>query len=78
MTALNRIQASLINLKDKKDASAYTYSVALMGKELVKNQFVMNAFFAQDKSCSVNFDVKLEGRRLSRMMKKIPANKNCR
>ena len=78
MRSISRIQSSLAGLRNSRSASAYTYAVALMGKELVKNQFVMNAFFAQDKSCSVKYEVKLEGRRLSRMIKQIPANKDCR
>ncbi|MFL5783220.1 MAG: hypothetical protein ACJ76H_01340, partial [Bacteriovoracaceae bacterium] len=78
LSAINKIQSGLLSLKTKKDASSYTYEVALLGKELLKNQFVMNSFLALDDTCQVNIEVKLEGRRVSRMLKSIPANKSCR
>jgi hypothetical protein len=78
LSAVSRSQTSLVTLREKKDPAAYTFAVALMGKDLVKNQFVLNAFFAQDSNCQVKFDVKLEGRRVSRMIKQIPANTSCR
>ncbi|MCM2349063.1 MAG: hypothetical protein NDI69_03520 [Bacteriovoracaceae bacterium] len=51
---------------------------SLMGKEVVKNQFVLGTFFALDSDCELSYNVKLEGRRLSRTIKKVPANPVCR
>ncbi len=76
--AINTIRTTLGNLHKNKTAKEYTYHYALLGKELVKNQFVLNSFFSLDDSCEVKYEVKLDGHRVSKMVKKIPANVNCR
>ena len=58
--------------------TAYTYNMAMLGRELIRNQFVLKSFLKMDERCQVAMELKLEGRRVNRMIKKVPANEACR
>jgi hypothetical protein len=65
-------------MKAAKNAANFTALHALVGKEVIKNQFVLGTLFALDTECSINYDLKLEGERISRVTKTVAANPNCR
>lgn len=77
-SALTKIRSTLLSISEKKDAAEYTAAYANMGRELIRNQFVLNSFFLYDQKCESKFDIKLEGRRINKMVKFVPANMNCR
>jgi hypothetical protein len=77
--ALSRMRNIINGLVSRtSDASAYTYNMAMLGRELIRNQFILKSFMKMDKSCKVNFELTVEGRRLNQMVKKVPANEDCR
>ena len=76
--ALSKIKFILRTMKNANTAKDFTGLHAQMGKELVKNQFVLGTVFALDEKCELNYLLKFEGERVSRIQKKIAANPNCR
>lgn len=78
VNALARIKGLLEEMSLAQGAAEFTSLHALVGKEVVRNQFVVGSLFALDTRCEVSFNVKLEGHRISRILKKVPANPSCR
>lgn len=78
VNALGKIKNLLVQMKAAKTPAQYTSLQALMGKEVVKNQFVLNTLFALDTDCKLTYQVKVEGQRISRLIKTVPANPACR
>lgn len=75
---LARIRSVLVSMKNVEDPAKLTELHAQIGKELVRNQFIMGTVFSQDTKCQISFKVKVEGQRLSQLNTKIPANPACR
>ena len=78
VNALARIKGLLESMTVSQSAADFTSLHALVGKEVVRNQFVLGSLFALDTKCEVSFNVKLEGHRISRIAKKVSANPSCR
>ncbi len=78
VNSLGKIKAILSQMKDATSAAQFTALHARMGKEVVKNQFVLGAFFALDEKRELGFKLKLEGQRVSRVLTTVPANPACR
>ncbi len=76
--SLKKINSILSQMNKSANAAEFTALHALVGKEVVKNQFVLGTFFAMDSKCELSYKVKLEGERLSRVIKKVAANPDCR
>ena len=76
--SLKKINSILTQMNKSVNAAEFTSLHALVGKEVVKNQFVLGTFFALDSKCELSYKVKLEGERLSRVIKKVAANPDCR
>ena len=78
-SSVENINSILKEMSSKKENSAeFVKTYAQAGKELLKNQFVLNSLFALDTECELSYSVKVEGRRINKLTKKIPANLKCR
>ena len=68
----------LNDMKRAKDPAAFTSLHALIGKEMIKNQFILGTILSLDAGCDLTFNTKLEGQRISHFVKNFAANPNCR
>lgn len=75
---LAKVKGLLSQMASATDASTFTALHALMGKEFVKNQFVLGTLFSLDTKCEISYKLKLQGQRVSQLVKKVSANPSCR
>jgi hypothetical protein len=76
--SVGKIKNLLSQMSMTNKAAEFVSLHALVGKEIVRNQFILTSLFTLDTNCEVNFNVKLEGERFSQTFKTIPANPDCR
>jgi hypothetical protein len=78
VNALAKIKGLLEQMSLAQGSADFTSLHALVGKEVVRNQFVLGTLFALDTNCQLSFNVKLEGQRISQIVKRVSANPSCR
>jgi hypothetical protein len=78
LRSVKRMKKILSQMKNSSDNTEFTKLHAKLGKQLVKNQFVLGTAMALDENCQLSYNLKVEGERLSQIAKKVPANPACR
>ena len=76
--AVKKINDLLLDMASESDSKKFVALQANMGKELVKNQFVLGSLFSADSKCELAYSLKLHGERLSKIDRTVKANPACR